>query len=515
MPRYAAVDIGSNSIRMEVAETLPGSPMRILASDREVTRLGESVFKSGRISEEAAALACTVLARMAARYQALDVAGVRAVATSSVRDARNQATFLERASRAAGTQVEVISGREEARLICLGVQSRWPQPKGNVLLVDIGGGSAEIIAGQDGKLRDAVSKPLGAVRLRELFLANDPPGERELHQMHGYIREKLKGVVQRLDASHWDRAVATSATASAVACAINGIRRVKRGEADRLRASTPQIRRLYEKLIALGLAGRRKITGIGVRRAELIVPGIAVLLDVLEMFGLPSAYYSAAGVRDGIIADLAARGVGGERAQLSADQHREVERMSVRYGVQLKHSRHVAAFARALFGSLQSVHRLPLEYGKILEGAAYLHDIGHFVSDLAHHKHSYYLAANSEMPGFTSRERELIANLARYHRKALPSTGHTNLRGLPADDKAAVLRLIPLLRMADSLDRSHEQRIVSIDCQARNGAVAIELNSGKDIDLEQWAAERAGDLFRQVYGVPVTIAKKTVSEPRP
>jgi exopolyphosphatase / guanosine-5'-triphosphate,3'-diphosphate pyrophosphatase len=508
MPRYAAVDIGSNSIRMEVAETSPGAPMRILASDREVTRLGESVFQSGRISDEATALAATVLARMAARYQALDVAGVRAVATASVRDARNQAAFLERASRAAGTQVEVISGREEARLIFLGVQSRWPHPKGSVLVVDIGGGSVEIIAGQDGKLRDAVSKSLGAVRLRELFLVNDPPGEQELHRMHQFIHEKLKGVLERLAASHWDRAIATSATASAVACAINGIPRAKRDEADRLRASTAQIRRLYRKLAPRGLAGRRKVTGIGPRRAEIIVPGISVLLDVLELFGLPSAYYSAAGVRDGIIADLAARGVGGERAQLSPDQRREVERMSVRYGVALKHPRHVAAFARVLFGALQSLHRLPLEYGKILEGAAYLHDIGHYVSDLAHHKHSYYLAVNSEMPGFTSHERELIANLARYHRKALPSAGHTNQRDLPDNEKAALLRLITLLRMADSLDRSHEQRIASINCQVRNGSVAIELDSDKDIDLEQWAVERTGTLFREIYGVPVVVTKK-------
>ena len=156
MPRYAAIDIGSNSIRMETAETMPGKPMRILTSDREVTRLGESVFRSGRIGAEAMDLTCNVLARMAAAYQALDVAGARAVATSSVRDARNQAEFIQRASQAAGTPVEAISGREEARLIHLGVQSRWPQPDRRVLIVDVGGGSVEIIASEDGRMRDAV-----------------------------------------------------------------------------------------------------------------------------------------------------------------------------------------------------------------------------------------------------------------------------------------------------------------------------------------------------------------------
>ncbi|HWB99520.1 MAG TPA: hypothetical protein VG672_22575, partial [Bryobacteraceae bacterium] len=179
MPRYAAIDIGSNSIRMQAAEVAPGSPTRILASERQVVRLGESVFRNGVISTEAMDLACEVLARMAAQYQKLDIVGSRAVATSAVRDARNQAQFLDRASQAVGAPVEIISGREEARLIHLGVQSRWPHPQERVLIIDIGGGSAEIIASEHGRMRDAFSKPLGAVRLNAIFLRNDPPLARE------------------------------------------------------------------------------------------------------------------------------------------------------------------------------------------------------------------------------------------------------------------------------------------------------------------------------------------------
>jgi exopolyphosphatase / guanosine-5'-triphosphate,3'-diphosphate pyrophosphatase len=508
MARYAAIDIGSNSIRMETAEMTPGSPMRILTSDREVTRLGESVFRTGRISREAMDLTCSVLARMATQYQALDVAGVRAVATSSVRDARNQAEFTERASQAVGATVEVISGREEARLIHLGVQSRWPQPGQNLLIVDIGGGSAEIIASEDGRMRDAVSKPLGALRLGEIFLKDDPPTELELHRMHEYIEEKLDGVARRFGGSHWDRAIATSATASAVACAIGGVPRPKRDRADRVRMPAPQIRKLYRKLASLDLAARRQVTGIGPRRAEIIVPGVSVLLRVVEDFGLASLHYSAAGVRDGIIADLAARGVGTERAQLSLEQRREVERISLRYGVPRKHSRKVAALARSLFHALQPLHQLPLEFGKLLEAAAYLHDVGHYVSDPSHHKHSYYLVANSDMLGFTSREREMIANLCRYHRKALPAPHHPNHQGLSDEETQAILRLIPLLRIADSLDRSHTQRIQSIECRIHDGQVTIQLVSPDDIDLEQWAAERAGEVFRQVYGQPVVFLRE-------
>src|SRR5579862_3500742 len=463
MPRYAAIDIGSNSIRMAAAEVLPGAPMRVLASERVVTRLGESVFRSGLLAQEPLELTCSVLARMAQQYQKLDVVGVRAVATSAVRDARNQAEFIERASLAIGAPVEIVSGREEARLIHLGVQARWPHPTRSLLIVDIGGGSAELISSEHGQMRDSLSRPLGAVRLREIFLENDPPHPGELHKMHEYIEEKLAGIAQRYGTGHWDRVIATSATASAVVCAVNRIPRTKRDQADRMRASAREVRRMYKKLSVLDLAGRRKVTGIGPKRAEIIVPGIGVLLRVLEDFQLPGLYYSAAGVRDGIIADLAARGVGRELAQLSRDQRKEVEQMSRRYGVALPHARKVAGLAHVLFTELHPLHQLAPHFGKLLEAAAYLHDAGHFVADSNHHKHSYYLVSNSDMPGFTNRERELIANLCRYHRKSMPTPVHANWQSLNADDKRVVLLLIPLLRLADNLDVSHEERIQSLD----------------------------------------------------
>jgi exopolyphosphatase/guanosine-5'-triphosphate,3'-diphosphate pyrophosphatase len=507
MARYAAIDIGSNSIRMQAAETAPGSPTRILASAREVTRLGESVFQTGRIGEEAMALASEVLSRLAAQYKALDVVGVRAVATSSARDARNQAEFLARASQAIGSPVEAISGREEARLIHAGVESRWPHPRERVLLIDIGGGSAEIIASENGRLVDAISKPLGAVRLRELFLAEDPPSARELHQMEDYIHGRLEGAVRRLGAGHWDRAIATSGTASAVACAINGVPRSKRDQADRLRATAGQVHRLYAKLSRLSLPERRKVRGIGPRRAEIIVPGVCTLARILDEFHLPRLNYSAAGVRDGIIADLAARGIGRELAALGREQRKELERVCLRYGVSLKHVRKVAALASTLFHAFQPLHQLPPAWGKLLEAAAFLHDTGHYVNDQSHHKHSYYLVSNSDIYGFTRPELEFVANLCRYHRKSMPSSDHANLRALGNGERQALLLLIPLIRLADNLDRSREQRVESVECQVRNGQAIVRLVASGDVELEQWAAARVADAFRQAYGRSLTVTR--------
>ena len=508
MPRYAAIDVGSNSIRMEAAEVVPGQTPRILASDREVTRLGESVFRVGVVSEEAMRAACAVLARMAGLYRKLDVVGVRVVATSAIRDTRNQKEFLERASEAAGAPVEIISGREEARLIWLGVESSWPQQDGRrSLVIDIGGGSAEIIAAEGGQFREAFSKPLGAVRLKEIFLKDDPPLPRQVHQMHEYIQEKLAGPVARLARSGWDRAIATSATASAVASTVARVPRTKRDEIDRLRATTAQVRALYNKIAELNLVGRRKITGIGPRRAEIIVPGVAVLLEFLRQFGLPAVYYSKAGVRDGIIADLAARNVGAELSRLNRDQRREVEGMCRHYAVPLDHARKVAYLASLLYAALEPLHKLPPATGRLLEAAAYLHDVGHYVSSVGHHKHSFYVVANSDMPGFTDRERLLIASLCRYHRKTLPGPMHNAFQSLTTEERNWLLFLVPILRLADNLDRTHGQRIQGVECRLRDGEVSLEVQSAGDIDLEQWGAERAGEAFRQIYNRTVTLSK--------
>ena len=507
VPRYAAIDIGSNSIRMEAAEVAPGQPARILASDREVTRLGESVFRTGSVSEEAIQATCAVLGRMADLYRKLDVVGVRAVATSAIRDAHNQRDFVDRASQAAGARVEIISGREEARLIHLGVQGNWPQSDKSVLIIDIGGGSSEIVAADHGRLQEAFSKPLGAVRLHEMFLKEDPPTPQQLRQMTEYIQQKLEGAVRRLGHGKWDRVIATSATASSVASAVARTPRTKRDEIDRLRISTAQVRQLYQKLSVRNLQSRRKITGIGPRRAEIIVPGVAVLLEFLREFRLPALYYSRAGVRDGIIADLAARNVGAELWRLTRDQRREVEHLGRRYGVALDHARKVADIANLLFAALQPLHQLPPDCGKWLEAAAYLHDVGHFVSAASHHKHSWYVVSNSDMAGFTERERILIAALCRYHRRSLPSPEHSAYQALTADERRTLMYLIPILRLADNLDRSHDQRIHSVECRLRDGLVILHLRSRGDIDLEQWAAERAAEAFQLVYNRPVSVAK--------
>ncbi len=509
MARYAAVDIGSNSVRLEVAEVIGGGAPRILASDRQVTRLGASVFREGRVSPEALDLLCGVLAGMAVTWKRYDVLSIRAVATAAVRDARNQAEFLARTSLALGADIEIISGQEEARLIHLGVQSRWPHPKERFLIIDIGGGSAEIILSEDDRVCAAFSKPLGAIRLQELFLRNDPPGPAELLRMEEYIEERIAPAVREIGRKRIDRVVGTSSTAAAVVSAVSRIPRARREEADRRRASAAQMRRLYRELCTLELRRRQKIVGIGPRRAEIIIPGAAVLLHVLDAFRMPSLFYSGAGVRDGIIADLAARGAGRELSRLTAEQRTMVEGMVERYGDALRHAQKVARLANDLFHDLQSVHQMTPPLGPLLEASAYLHDVGHFVSDTRHHKHSYYLVANSDMPGFNLTERGIIANLCRYHRKNMPAPEHDSFQTLSPEDRQAVSVLAPLLRLADSLDRGNGQKVRSVECVVLEREIVVNLHASATagIELELWAASRLDTLFRQMYGRKLTIQR--------
>ena len=444
---------------------------------------------------------------MSATYSRFSVVAVRAVATSAVRDAGNQEEFLERTSAALGTNVEIISGAEEARLIHLGVEARWPRAKERILIIDVGGGSAELIVSHSGQLIDSVSKPLGAVRLTSMFLKSDPPRGEELHRMDAYIDEKL-GPFQKLHGTEkFARTIVTSATAGAIVAAANGIPRGKRDEADRMAAKASQVKELYLTLARSAVAERRKITGIGPRRAEIVVAGAAVFLRTMQLFDIKSLYYSVAGVRDGIIADLAARGVGRELSQLSKDQRAVVEAMARKFAVNVKHARHVAAIAHRLFELLQPVHMLPSEAGKLIESAGYLHDIGHFISDTSHHKHSAYLVANSDMPGFTDKERLTLAALCRFHRKSLPQARHSHFQALESDSKRVVQGLAPLLRIADSLDRGHEQKVKEVSVSTADSILTVLAQTDEDADLEIWAANEAAKSFRDVFGMVLTIQR--------
>jgi exopolyphosphatase/guanosine-5'-triphosphate,3'-diphosphate pyrophosphatase len=355
---------------------------------------------------------------------------------------------------------------------------------------------------------EAFSKPLGALRLTEVFLKSDPPSERELARMRKYIQERIAGPVARFGTAPIGRMIATSATAAAAVCAVNHVRRSRRDRADRLQATAPQLRQLFREVSSRDSGGRAKITGIGPKRAEIIVAGVAVLHEVVQELRLNRLYYSVAGVREGIIADLSHRQVGMEQARLSADERRAVRALGRHYGVSAPHVRKVADLAGMLFQGLRPLHRLPLAKGRLLEAAAYLYNIGHFVNESRHHRHSMYLVANSDLPGFEDRERMVIATLCRYHRKSMPQVSHETFQALHPEDRNSVVLLTPLLRLAVALDQSQEQRVERVEAAVQQNAVELRLFSERDLDIEQWQTEQVVAVFRETYGLPLVVKVK-------
>lgn len=490
---------------MLAAEVDAGGQMLPLAAERQVVRLGTSVFREGRLNETTMNQACEVLAGMAATYSKLDVLAVRAVGTAALRDAANQPEFLARASTVLGSPVEVISGLEEARLVHLGVQSQWRHPKQRLLIADVGGGSAELILSENGRIVESFTRPLGAVRLTELFLKSDPADPHELVRMQKYIQERIAGPVARAGTAKVDRLIATSSTAAALVCAVNRVRRSRRDLADRLPATAAQIRRLYQQVSSLDLAGRRTMIGIGPKRAEIIVAGVSVLHQVVEQFRMPRLYYSTAGVREGVIADLAHRKVGLAQARLDPDRKRVVAALSRRYGLSAPHVRKVAELSAVLFENLRNIHGLPAMHGQLLEAAAYLYNIGHWVNEARHHKHSLYLVANSDLAGFSEPERLVIACLCRYHRKSMPQLTHPEFVSLDTESRRAVVLLAPLLRIAVALDQSQDQRLEGLHVETADKTVELLLESQLDVDVERWHAERVAAAFWETYGLNLQV----------
>lgn len=512
MDLFAAIDVGSNSVRLQIAAFISGFQHHVVHEERAVTRLGESVFQSGRLSEEAIERTAQVVKRFRSKAEEYKAIALRAVGTSALRDAGNAKRFIKTVKRESGLDVDVISAREEARLIHLGVISRLANPDEPALLIDIGGGSAEFTLNQNRRIQSSSSVPLGAVRLTEMFLTSDPPTAEELERLESYVRQKLQRVKKALAGAggaqnssaagkSWNRAIGTSGTMAALARATNRLE-AGRSEVEGTAFTATDLDALYRRLRAMNLNVRRAVSGINAKRAEIIVAGAAAVSVAMRELEVPEITYSDAGLRDGVLVDLAARQQGDAAAiqHLNADRLESVRSLGERYGYVPSHSGHVALLARQLFQLLQPLHELPDSYAELLEAAALLHDVGHYVNSSKHHKHTYYLLANSELPGYSDRERLIIATLARYHRGSFPSAEHDGYSELPPKEQRAVQQLAPLLRLADACDNGRRRVVQSVLATPRSDRVDITLLTSAPAELETWAAEKSSALFRRVYG---------------
>ncbi len=507
MPTLAAVDIGSNSVRLKIARL---SRHRLLAihEDREVTRLGESVFRSGFLSPNAIAYTVKVLRRFHRAAENIGVDSVRVVATSALRDAGNSHAFVEWVRSATGWNLEIISGLEEARLIHLGVISTLRVNASPVLLIDLGGGSCELTISAQGHIRSTISLPLGAVRLTNEFLHHDPPRKSELQQMRGFIAREIERTADRIKRSRPKVVIAISGTAESLAAVCHGLYQTKGGRARAV--SHAQMSRIAKLLTRLPLEGRRRLSGVGPRRAEIIVAGAAAYAALLERCQLPGFRTSSLGLRDGLLAQMAAEYDRSTRSgrQIESERWDSILNAVEHYRVDMEHALEVRQSAMRLFSALRPIHGLPQEYAEWLSAAAMLYEVGDYVSRNGRHRHTHYIISHSDILGYTPAQRSIIAAIARYLGKSRPSPNDAAMKILSSADQKWIPKASLLLRLARALNLSRSRAIQDVRIRHRDGEVQFILvtQGRRAADLELWAVEKEKGYFREVFGRELSAA---------
>jgi exopolyphosphatase/guanosine-5'-triphosphate,3'-diphosphate pyrophosphatase len=507
MPTFAAIDIGSNSVRLKIAR-LVGHRLREVVEDREVTRLGESVFRSGFLSPEAMESTIKVLRRFHRTVQREGADVVRVVATSALRDARNSRAFLEWVRSATGWDIDIISGLEEARLIHLGLISQLRVNVSPVLMIDLGGGSCELTISSKNHIRDTISLPLGAVRLTNEFVQQDPPRKSELRRLRGFVEKEIGRISGRIVRARPKAVIATSGTAAALAAVSHGLYKTKGSRASAV--SRAQMRRIAKMLARMPIEKRRQLSGVGLKRAEIIVAGAVVYGELLERCQLRGFRYSPLGLRDGLLAQMAAEYDRSTKSgkQIESERWDSLRAAVEHYHIDMDHALQVRESAMNLFSALRSMHRLPPEYGEWLSAAAMLYEVGDYVNRNGRHRHTYYIIANSEILGYTPQQRRVIAAIARYLGKSRPSPGDAPIKSLPPGDREAVPKASLLLRLARALNLGRTGAVQQARVCSRNGAVNLRLQAKprSSIDLELWAVEKEKNYFREVFGRELSAA---------
>jgi exopolyphosphatase / guanosine-5'-triphosphate,3'-diphosphate pyrophosphatase len=510
MQTFAAIDIGSNSCRLKIGRVVQHR-LRIVHEDREVTRLGTSVFETGIVSPEAMAATLRTLKRFYKAVQSYGTDKVRAVATSAMRDARNSRAFQAWVRDETGWDVEIISGLEEGRLIHRGVVENEPGAGGRCVLVDVGGGSCEITFSEHKRIHETISLPLGAVRLTQEFVRSDVPGKDEIRRLRQFIDRELRRAKRRVHPDKVRLVIGTSGTAAALFDAGRAIgkRRDSRGGGAKEVVPAATVRRLTSKLTKMKAGERSAVPGIGPKRSEIIVAGAHVFAEVLEGFGLPGFRYSPMGLRDGILAQMLAEqdSRASVHQQFERERWQAVEEACRRYGIEPRQAEPVRQHAAQMFRDLARVHELPSEYQTWLEAAAMLRDIGKFLNHQGYHRHAQYIIANSELYGFTPQQRVVTSAIARYQGKSRPAPEGRTMRQVPPDEYERVRRAVVLLRLAVALNQDRASDVLKVRVRVYPKRVLMELLPGRTgAELELWSLRKEADYFREVFGRDLFVA---------
>ncbi|MEP6571429.1 MAG: Ppx/GppA phosphatase family protein [Gemmatimonadota bacterium] len=502
--RLAAIDVGSNSIRLLVAEYGASSGLTVIDEVKEQPRLAAGVAQSGRLDDLAVARALEALRRMREVAERRGVTRLAAVATAAVRDAENGAEFIDLVRRELGLELRIIDAQTEAHLSYRSVAHHFPLQGGRTVVADIGGGSLELIAAVDGIFERSISLPFGAVRLTELYLSEPDDIRHQLKTLRAYVRRQLR---RRLPLRDWAAPTVIGSGGSFTNLGRMAVSRRGGPAAEAVHGvsvSVGEVEQLLEWLASLPPAKRAQVPGLNPQRADIIIAGLAVTAEVLERIEAREMKVSAFGLREGLLLEMA----GAETTPAAEDPMRLAREFAERCHSDRRHIEQVRLLALALFDQLAERMGAGPEERQILEWASLLHDVGQVVSYRKHHQHSYDLIMNAERLQFTPRDRLLVALVSRYHRKKGPRKKHEAFAALDDSDREVVRRLTGLLRVADGLDRGHTSIVESLTiefCPTRITIQPVPRHAGADLSLECWGAGQLSDVLAKVMKREVVV----------
>ncbi|MBN1591471.1 MAG: Ppx/GppA family phosphatase [Pirellulales bacterium] len=501
----AAIDIGANAVRMVIAEVTPDGEIQVLERFQRAVRLGQDVFRMGRLGARSMRAAVSIVRDYSQRFRLFDVRHVRAVATSAVREATNADTLLDRIFMATALQVEIIDTSEESRLIvsavCRSLGDVLDTSRGNALIADVGGGSTLLTVLHDGDIVRSQGLRLGSIRLQEVLSTNDETPKRRAELYRQQITKETLSPQRSLSLDTIDLFVAVGGDARFAAHQIGepsgsgDIHVIRRGPFDKLVARC-------EKMTTEDLSNRFDMT---FAEAETLNPALLIYQLLWQATRAETMIVSNDSMRDGLLLELAREVTGQEDLALKQSIIQSALSLASKYQLDMQHAETVAALAVRLFEEFQPDHGLGSRYGILLRVAGILHEIGGFVSYRAHHKHSYYLIVSSEVFGLGREELQIVAHVARYHRRSAPKRVHTDYMTLPRQTRVIINKLAALLRVADALARGHVRRVEDLQMERVGDDLIVYVADGKDLFLEQRDVDTRGNLFEEIYGMRVRL----------
>lgn len=500
--RLAAIDIGTNSIRCIVVEASRNGSYRILDDEKETVRLGEGIASRGAISNAAIQRAELAISRMTKLVKGLGVRGVEAVATSAVRSATNGPALVARLETILGVPIQVISGEQEAALAAQSALRNFDMQGQRYGVLDVGGGSVELTTAQGQVVEEHYSLELGAVVMTERFLRGDPLRGTDLEKFRRHLRAELKKRFGN-DKLQLPLLVGSGGTVTAIAQMVLQYRREELPSVQGVTVLRSEVVHILAMLQRKTLAERKTVPGLSPDRADIIVAGVGVVDTLMEFFGSNSLLVNARGIREGVILQALQR----HGLARQTPTHRTWRDSVLEFGrncqIEEGHALQVARLALSLFDDLAKPCALKKRDRVVLEAAAILHDAGAWISYESHHKHSYHLIRHAELFGLSPRERELAAQVARYHRKALPKKKHEPLQKLTAKEQALVSRLGGLLRLADGLDRRRCGAVERISCSVQGTVARLTVSGSDDLAVEVFGGSAKKELFEKAFGLQI------------